>query len=374
MGVTEVRLGDLFESNAHTLVNTVNCVGVMGKGIAAGFKRRFPDMYKDYVARCERGDMRLGKPQLWTGSTPWVLNFPTKDHWRSVSRLHDIEEGLDYLLRHYEKWGIRSLAVPPLGCGYGGLDWTVVGPTLRRYLNRMSVPVVLYAPHGTPSPQLQLSFLEAPMERPKSPVPTSSLALLEIVRRVTTRKFQPPVGRTKFQKLAYFATAVGIPTDLSFERGSYGPFAEDLKSVTTAMINNGLLEEERRGQMFAAKVGRTFSDALEARADEVARWDSEIDRVADLMMRMDTRAAEVAATVHYAWHELMEEGGQHPSESDVLEAVNEWKRRRDPPLDESEVASTIRHLNWLGWISAKPSSDLPVPLDPILEDDDQEVR
>lgn len=369
MGVTEVRVGDLFESKAQTLVNTVNCVGVMGKGIAAGFKRRFPEMYEDYVARCERGEMRLGRPQLWRGTTPWVLNFPTKDHWRSVSRLHDIEEGLEYLLQHYEAWGIQSLAVPPLGCGHGGLDWTVVGPTLSRYLDRMSVPVVLYAPHGTPPPQRQLSFLESPKERPETPVPASSLALLEILRRVSTRKFHPPVGRTKFQKLAYFATVAGIPTDLQFERRSYGPFAENLKRTTTAMVNNGLLEEERRGRMFMKKVGRTFNDAFEARADELVRWDSEIDRVADLLMRMDTRDAEVAATVHYAWSELVEARDEHPSEEDVLAAVNEWKRRREPTLDEPEIASTIRHLNWLGWISAKPSPELPVPVDPLLEED-----
>jgi O-acetyl-ADP-ribose deacetylase (regulator of RNase III) len=106
-------------ARTQTLVNTVNCVGVMGKGIAATFKKRYPAMFDDYVRRCEHGEVRLGEPYLWTGTEPWVLNFPTKDHWRSVSRLEDIERGLEYLVEHYQQWGIQSLAVPPLGCGRG---------------------------------------------------------------------------------------------------------------------------------------------------------------------------------------------------------------------------------------------------------------
>src|SRR5216684_726913 len=105
MTVTSVKVGDLFRSEAQTLVNTVNCVGIMGKGIALAFKERFPDMYKDYVARCERGEVRLGEPYLYKQLFgPWILNFPTKDHWRAVSRLSDIVAGLDYLTSHYKEW------------------------------------------------------------------------------------------------------------------------------------------------------------------------------------------------------------------------------------------------------------------------------
>src|SRR5919106_6289071 len=106
----EVVVGDLFESRAQTLVNTVNCVGVMGKGVALGFRNRFPRMYEDYVERCRAGKVSLGEPYLYKDLVgPWVLNFPTKDHWRSVSRLSDIEAGLEHLERHYREWGITSL-------------------------------------------------------------------------------------------------------------------------------------------------------------------------------------------------------------------------------------------------------------------------
>src|SRR5262245_52928371 len=115
--MTQILVGDLFQSGAQTLVNTVNCVGVMGKGVALEFKRRFPDMYEDYVARCAARQVRLGEPYLFhRPAPPWILNFPTKDHWRAVSRLADIVAGLESLEEHYREWGITSLAVPPLGC------------------------------------------------------------------------------------------------------------------------------------------------------------------------------------------------------------------------------------------------------------------
>src|SRR4051812_42607886 len=146
-----ILTGDIFESGAQTLVNTVNCVGVMGAGVALQFKKRFPDMYADYLARCERHAVRLGEPYLFQRqSPPWILNFPTKGHWRSTSRLSDIEAGLSYLAEHYRAWGITSLAVPPLGCGQGGLEWRVVGPVLARHLDQLDIPVTLYAPLGTP--------------------------------------------------------------------------------------------------------------------------------------------------------------------------------------------------------------------------------
>src|SRR5436190_16670969 len=104
--------GDLLASKAQTLVNTVNCVGIMGKGIALAFKRQYPEMFKDYVRRCDRGEVRLGRPYVYRADDHLILNFPTKQHWRAVSRLEDIVAGLEFLEAHYREWGITSLAVP----------------------------------------------------------------------------------------------------------------------------------------------------------------------------------------------------------------------------------------------------------------------
>jgi O-acetyl-ADP-ribose deacetylase (regulator of RNase III)/uncharacterized protein YwgA len=370
-----VLIGNIFESKAQTLVNTVNCVGVMGQGIALEFKKQFPDMYEDYLRRCKAGRVKLGQPYLFPRTTvPWILNFPTKDHWRSVSRLDDIIRGMEYLECHCRKWGITSLAVPPLGCGAGQLEWRVVGSTLYRYLNRLEAAVELYAPFGTPHEELQVEFLEhprvttwaKPLPPPPSRIDPAWVALVEILSRVEQEPYHWPVGRTTFQKIAYFATEAGIPTRLQYNRASFGPFAPKLKARITQLVNNGLIREERLGRMHAVKVGPTFSDARRAYKEEFHKWEGIIERVADLFVRMRTREAELAATVHFASQSLGKQWGNKPTEKEVLAEVMKWKQKRRPPLNEAEVALTIRNLGLLDWLDVKPSRDLPVPEEALL--------
>jgi uncharacterized protein YwgA/O-acetyl-ADP-ribose deacetylase (regulator of RNase III) len=370
--MVQVQIGNLFESQAQTWVNTVNCVGVMGKGIALEFKKRFPEMFEDYVARCQRHEVKLGRPYLYkTLLPPWILNFPTKDHWRSVAQLASIVQGLEYLLQHYREWGITSLAVPPLGCGEGQLEWRVVGPTLYRYLNRMGIPITLYAPYGTRQQELSQEFLGTPAPTvaptPKPPrMQPGWVALVEILRRLEGQPYHWPTGRTIFQKIAYVATEEGLPTNLQYQRGSYGPFAPELKGVVTRLVNNGLIREERLGPMFAVQVGPTFADARKAYANDLAQWDSTIDKVVDLFVRMNSDQAEVAATVLFATRSLQRARPDLPTERDVLTEVMQWKQRRKPPLDEQIVAKTIRNLAALGWLKVKASHDLPLPSEEML--------
>jgi O-acetyl-ADP-ribose deacetylase (regulator of RNase III) len=151
----QVLTGDIFRSKAQTLVNPVNCVGAMGKGIALEFRKRFPDMYGDYAARCAKKQVRLGRPYLYSRSDPpWILNFPTKGHWKSTSHLGDIVAGIEYLATQYRNWGINSLAVPALGCGEGKLNWRNLGATLVRLLGQMDIPIELYAPPTIPREKL----------------------------------------------------------------------------------------------------------------------------------------------------------------------------------------------------------------------------
>lgn len=371
----KIRVGNLLESSAQTLVNTVNTVGVMGKGIALEFKKWFPEMHRDYVERCAAGSVKLGEPYLYRSVIPpWILNFPTKDHWRSVSRLSDIVAGLEYLERHYRQWGITSLAVPPLGCGYGGLDWHVVGPTLYRHLKRLDIPVELYAPHGTPPSEMNEAFLDQPemrapiaAEQSARRLSPSWIALAEILCHIVRQPHHWPVGRTSFQKLAYFATEAGIPTQLKYEKGSYGPYAADVAQLLSKLVNNGVVQEKRLGRMLAVLPGPTYKDAREAYSDEIAQWKETIERVADLMQRLrTTQQAEIASTVHFAARNLAHRPGKRPSEQEVLNEVMEWKRRRNPPLDKAQVALAIRALGALGWIDLQASKELPVPDDELL--------
>lgn len=369
----EVVIGDILESKAQTLVNTVNCVGIMGKGIALAFKKRFPDMYKDYIGRCKLGQVKLGQPYLYRRrEEPWILNFPTKEHWRSIASLDAMIRGMRYLLEHYKEWGITSLAVPPLGCGEGQLEWRVVGPTLYRYLKQMDIPVTLHAPYGTPAVETQSSFLSQSIEPVIADAGLGSfkitpdwIAIVEILGRIESEPYHWPVGRTTLQKIAYFATEAGLSTDLVYSQGSYGPYAPRLKFRITQLVNNGLIREERLGSMFRIMIGHTFQDAKKAYRKGIDERENVINQVVNLFLRMKTQQAETAATVHFATKLLTEEIGTKPTEYQVLRYVQAWKQRRRPPLEIEEIAKTIRNLAALGWLRVKPSKDLPLP-DEIL--------
>jgi uncharacterized protein YwgA len=186
------------------------------------------------------------------------------------------------------------------------------------------------------------------------------VALVEILARIERERFRPPVGRITFQKLAYFATATGIPTNLDYVRSSYGPYAAQLKSVISRLVNNGLLREEPRGQMLEVRVGPAFTAARDAYRQSLESWNDSIENVADLLMRMNTRQAEVAATVHFTAELLRQTLGRAPSEAEVLGEVMKWKEKRRPPLSDAEVALTIRALSMLGRLRVTPSQELPV--------------
>jgi len=365
--MVKVLTGSLFESTAQTIVNTVNCVGVMGKGIALEFKNRFPDMFADYVARCEAKQVKLGEPYLYRRLlTPWIVNFPTKDHWRSVATIKDIVKGMKYLEAHYKEWGITSLAIPPLGCGQGQLEWRVVGPTLYKILNQFEIPVELYAPHGTSSSEMNPAFLIHPPELSlASPnqgrIDFGWIALIEILSRIENEPYHWPVGRTTFQKIAYFATEKGIPTDLKYSRSSFGPFAPELKGKITQLVNNGLIQEVQLGKMFNIQVGPTFNDARNNYQHDINQYEAAIEQIVDVFLRMNTEQAEVAATVYYAVESLTKESNQIPTEIDVLEYIMRWKQKHRPPIDKVEVSHAIRNLAALQIIKVRSSGYLPLP-------------
>lgn len=136
--------GDIFNSPAKVLVNTVNTVGVMGKGIALEFKKRYPEMFKLYQSKCDDKSFDIGNLLLWKKDEKWVLLFPTKKHWRSPSKLSDIEKGLKKFAQNYDKLGIESIAFPKLGCGNGGLDWEDVKPIMEKHLKNLPIHIYIY--------------------------------------------------------------------------------------------------------------------------------------------------------------------------------------------------------------------------------------
>lgn len=136
--------GNIFDSPAQVIVNTVNTVGVMGKGLALSFKQRYPDMFESYKTVCEKHQLTIGKLMLYYKPDHWILLFPTKENWRNPSKLEYIEKGLLKFVQTYAQKNINSIAFPRLGCGNGELDWDDVKPLMEKYLKNLPIDIYIY--------------------------------------------------------------------------------------------------------------------------------------------------------------------------------------------------------------------------------------
>lgn len=364
-----VLIGDIFQSRARTLVNTVNCAGVMGKGIALEFKKRFPAMYADYKARCDAGLVRLGEPYLYSAHpTLLIVNFPTKDHWRSPSRLADIVRGLDYLVAHFSEWGITSVAMPPLGAGNGGLEWTLVGPVIYQKLSGLDIPIEMYAPYGTPQHQLTPEFLSQSMTdenvtgRQQQKLNPAWLTMLEVVDQISRQPYAYPVGRTVFQKIAYVLTEQGVETGFRFNQGSYGPFSADVQEAVKVFANTNLIEEMTLGRMTAIRVGPNYPQFRERHADVLNAYRKKIDKTVDLFSRIkSTERAEEVTTVLFAARKLKLKkaiDNAEVSEQDIYDYILGWKKAWNREDKQRAIASAIRNLEMLGWVKLHYSESL----------------
>jgi O-acetyl-ADP-ribose deacetylase (regulator of RNase III)/uncharacterized protein YwgA len=353
-------IGDLFESRAQTLVNTVNCVGVMGKGVAEQFKKRFPAMFDDYKRRCDDHVVRLGEPYLYVDTSgARIVNFPTKDHWRSPSRIADIEQGLDYLAAHAADWGITSIALPPLGCGNGGLEWSEVGPLIYRKLQGLPIDVEVYAPYGTPKNELTLEFLAAPSQmslegkgRKVDPLKPEWVVLMEVLRALEAQPYANPVGRTIFQKICYVITEMGVPTGFQFGKGSYGPFSGEVKSALHDFANRNWLNEQQLGKMLALRVAPQYEKDRGRFKNEIDRYRPKIMKAVDLFSRIkSTEQAEEVMTVLFASRQLKAaKPTADMAEQDLLDYILDWKKARRTEEKKQAVAEAIRNLVLLGWL------------------------
>jgi|SRR5208337_921797 len=222
--------GDILKHEADALVNTVNCMGVMGRGIALQFRRAFEDNYEAYREAAKAKAIRPGQMFVFERSTldqpRWIINFPTKRHWRGTSRIEDIEAGLIDLVRVIREKGIRSIAIPPLGCGLGGLDWAVVRPRIEEAL--ASVPDVdahLFEPGKAPAAAEMVNRTR----RPK--LTTARAAVLGLMQNYLAGLMDVGVSLLEIHKLMYLLQVTGEPLKLNYKAGPYGPYAENLRHV-----------------------------------------------------------------------------------------------------------------------------------------------
>ena len=369
----KILIGNIFESSAHTLVNTVNCVGVMGKGIALDFKNRYPAMFNEYVQLCESKKVIPGQPYYYhdlCGAS--VINFPTKDHWRSASKLSYIVKGLNWFNENYEKLGITSIAFPPLGCGNGGLSWAVVGPLMYAKLKDLPIDVEIYAPFGTKPDELSEEFLQNNLIHSSKEVIGNKnlpfnkywLLILYVVQKLNQDRYSLSVGRTIFQKVCYILTRTGIPTGFNFVEGSYGPYAKEVREAITVLSNANLMSERQLGKMVETVVSPTFVlPRNQFNEDEIDRADSTIDLLSRIQ---NTDQAEMVATVLFSYDELLlsKNSSDTPSDSDIFDHIMSWKPKWKNQK-EAEIIKMIYSLTALKWMAPTCSGSLPLPEDDI---------
>lgn len=353
-----ISIGNIFESKCNTIVNTVNCVGVMGKGIAFEFKKRYPDMYLDYVQKCHDKVVRLGKPYLYENMVgKSILNFPTKNHWRSPSKLSYIIEGLDWFINNYERLGIKSIAFPPLGCGNGGLTWNIVGPIMYQKLCNLPIEIEIYAPFGTSKNELTKAYLskicilnEVSGKTFKS-INDSWYLLLQVTKELDKRQYSLKVGRTVYQKNCYVLTRNGVDTGFEFKKGTYGPYSAQVKDSITVLANAHLIREESLGKMMKLSVTdyAQFNEEKYKPNELIAAR-----KTVDLFGRIkSTEQAEIIATVLYSYDSL-NKNDKVITDQDVYDYGLQWKPRWNNEKSY-QVKDTIQNLAMLSLMNLRHS-------------------
>ncbi|MFI2712105.1 macro domain-containing protein [Micromonospora sp. NPDC018662] len=346
--------GNLLTADAEALVNTVNTVGVMGKGIALQFKRAYPANYTAYRAACAAQEVKLGEMFVFDsarlGPRRYVINFPTKGHWRASSRIEDIRSGLADLVRVVRQRKITSVAVPALGCGNGGLAWGEVQPMIEEAFAALpEVRVLLFPPEGAPDPG------DMPVATEKPGLTPGRATLLRAIERYVdrARALEPREGVTvlEIQKIAYFLQVLGQPLRLRFARGRYGPYAENLNHVLDRIEGHYLTGfGDRSARVEELQPVRLVDGA----ADDISAWftahpapDALLDRFAQLVDGFEAPySLELLATVHYA-AEL------HPPATDIdelIDRVRTWSGRKARLFTSAHIRMAHGRLQDVGLL------------------------
>ena len=347
----EIAKGNLLEAPVEALVNTVNTQGIMGKGIALQFKQAFPEMFRDYEKACKAGQVRLGKMHVYdrgglTGGPRWIINFPTKNHWRQRSRLADIEAGLEDLVATVRRLGIRSIAVPPLGCGNGGLDWADVRPRIEgAFAELPDVKVRLFAPGHTPRPEAMPNRTE----RPK--MTAGRAALIALMDRYLKGLLDPFVTLLEIHKLMYFLQEAGLELRLQYEPKPYGPYARNLRQVLIR-----LEKHYTRGYGDGKDAPRRPIELLPGAVEEAKAFLREhpdilrrMDRVVELIDGYeDSYGLELLSTVHWVMRHNPE-AREKPQAA--IKAVCNWTARKRRNLKPDHLLKAWQRLKEQGWNS-----------------------
>ena len=316
--------GNIFESGADCLVNTVNCEGFMGKGIAYQFKMRFPQNNIDYVKACKSGKLHIGTIHYYKEDGIWIVNFPTKDKWREKSKIDYIEKGLDELIKFILEYRPNIIAVPPLGCGNGGLDWNIVKNIIHEKLNGMEMEYdfLIYEP--------SVSYVAVPKKAPD--ISVSGLALLQI--RLHLKKF----NALRLQKAGYFTNYFLSENYFKFDKWKYGPYSHSIdivaKSINEYQKFYGLTNsKDTYEQIYKVICSRQTEDKLKKLLPAIKKSTEYINQITT------DKKVEGIATVLY-----IIETNYQISTDDIIKNFREWSEDKANRFSRKYICECIDYL------------------------------
>ncbi|MBF6034626.1 macro domain-containing protein [Pseudomonas sp. P155] len=343
----EFTSGDILQDESEAIINTVNCVGVMGRGIALQFKNMWPQNFKAYEAACKRQEVQPGRMFVFDTNQltlpRYIINFPTKRHWRGKSRLQDIDSGLSALVAEIRTRGISSIAIPPLGSGLGGLDWADVRPRIEAaMIDLPDVRVRVYEPMGAPAADKMHHSREVPS------MTAGRAALVELMNRYVRGLLDPTISLLEVHKLMYFMQVAGEPLRLKYVQAPYGPYAENLRHVLRA-IEGHLVAGYADGGDAPDKPLTLVPGAVEeanAFLEANAKTRAKFDRVGELVEGFETPfGLELLSTVHW----IIEQGEPLSCVDEVVAHTYAWNAHKKQ-FTPRQIGIAVDVLAAKGWI------------------------
>ena len=341
--------GNILDAEVEALVNTVNTVGVMGKGIALQFRKAFPEMFKAYEQACKAGLIEPGRMHVYDRGVMfnprYIINFPTKRHWRGKSQISDIETGLRALVEEIVRRNIKSIAIPPLGCGHGGLEWTEVFPLIKTALAHVAdLEAFVYAPRGAPAPEEMVNRTARPKMNP------TRAAVLRVLSEYCILGFE--LSLLEIQKLLYFLQTAGEPLRLRFEQGVYGPYADNLRHVLHLFEGHfitGFGDGRNNPRTPIRLHPEAVSEAViegerTASQEQRARW-QRVSRLIDGFQ--SPYGMELLSSVHWV--------ATHHSASDLdvnamVDSIHSWNNRKRRIMKPEHIRLAMDRLKNEGWL------------------------
>ncbi|WP_152018344.1 type II toxin-antitoxin system antitoxin DNA ADP-ribosyl glycohydrolase DarG [Aliarcobacter butzleri] len=339
----EYKNGDILREDVEAIVNTVNCVGIMGRGLALQFKNKFPQNFKEYQLACTNKEVQLGKMFVHqTGqliNPKYIINFPTKGHWKQNSKIEDISNGLDDLINIIEKYSIKSIAIPPLGSGLGGLDWKIVKKLIEEKLKNINCIIILFEPLEQ---KIEKSITK---EIPK--MTAGRAALIGLMDRYLQGLMDPFISLIEVHKLMYFMQESGEELRLKYKKAQFGPYADNLRHVLNTIEGHFISGYEDGGDA-PTKQLKLIPKAVEDAKNYLTNkknTNENFVKVAKLVDGFETPfGLELLATVHWI---VKNENASNLEE--VISKIYNWnERKKQFSRKQIQIAlDTLVKNNWL---------------------------